>query len=105
MCCNKGRESVTKRYKDIIETDYYRYNKGKLVEIFGQALAFEKRVLDNEDYEGLAELCNLNSLDFEGKKGLKLKLNSSVNGEVELTFNVKETMSVPKISYFSARIR
>ena len=41
---------------------------------------------------------NLNSLDFEGKKGLKLKLNSSVNGKVELTFNVKETTSVPKIA-------
>ena len=26
---------------------------------------------------------NLNSLDFEGKKGLKLKLNSSVNGKIE----------------------
>ena len=41
---------------------------------------------------------NLNSLDFEGKKGLKLKLNSSVNGKIELTFNVKETTSVPKIA-------
>ena len=39
---------------------------------------------------------NLNSVDFEGKKGLKLKLNSAVNDEVEITFNIKETMSVPK---------
>ena len=39
---------------------------------------------------------NLNSLDFEGKKGLKLKLNSAVNNEVEITFNIKETMSVPE---------
>jgi adenine-specific DNA methylase len=67
LCCNKGEESVTKRYKDIIETDYYRYNKGKLVEIFGQALTLEKRVLDNEDYEGLAELCNLN-LYYDGSE-------------------------------------
>lgn len=39
---------------------------------------------------------NLNSVDFEGKKGLKLKLNSAVNDEVEITFNIKETMSVPE---------
>lgn len=39
---------------------------------------------------------NLNPLDFEGKKGLKLKLNSAINGEVEITFNVKETMPVPE---------
>lgn len=41
---------------------------------------------------------NLNSLNFEGKKGLKLKLNSSVNGEVELAFNVKEVVFEPKIA-------
>lgn len=39
---------------------------------------------------------NLNTIDFEGKKGLKLKLNSAVNGEVEITFNIKETMSEGK---------
>lgn len=39
---------------------------------------------------------NLNSIDFEGRKGLKLKLNTAVNDEVEITFNVKETMSVQK---------
>ena len=41
---------------------------------------------------------NLNSVDFEGKKGLKLKLNSAVNDEVEITFNIKETMSVPVLN-------
>lgn len=38
----------------------------------------------------------MNTIDFEGKKGLKLKLNSAVNGEVEITFNIKETMSEGK---------
>lgn len=32
---------------------------------------------------------NLNSLDFTGKKGIKLKLNSAVNGEVEVVLDVK----------------
>jgi hypothetical protein len=30
------------------------------------------------------------NLDAEAIKGVKLKLNSEVNGEVELTFNKKE---------------
>lgn len=35
---------------------------------------------------------NLNSLDFtSGTKGIKLKLNSEVNGEVELVFDLKDT--------------
>lgn len=49
-----------------------------------------------EDGEMKAVSFNLNSVDFEGKKGLKLKLNSAVNDEVEITFNIKETMSVPE---------
>ena len=32
---------------------------------------------------------NLNSLDMEGKKGIKLKLNSAVNGEVEIVLDIK----------------
>lgn len=39
---------------------------------------------------------NLNTLDFEGKKGLKLKLNLAASGETEVTFNIKETMSIPE---------
>ena len=33
---------------------------------------------------------NLNSLDLTGKKGIKVKLNSVENGEVEVVFDVKE---------------
>ena len=38
----------------------------------------------------------MNSIDFEGKKGLKLKLNSAVNDEVDITFNIKDTMAAPE---------
>lgn len=40
---------------------------------------------------------NLNSLDFEGKKGIKVKLNSSVNGEVEVKFDFKESTPEPDV--------
>ena len=33
---------------------------------------------------------NLNSLDLTGKKGIKVKLNSVENGEIEVVFDVKE---------------
>lgn len=36
---------------------------------------------------------NLNSLDITSAKGIKLKLNSEVNGEVELTFDLKDSGS------------
>lgn len=39
---------------------------------------------------------NLNSLNFEGKKGLKLKLNSETNGEVELKFDLGEPTPAPE---------
>ena len=32
----------------------------------------------------------MNSLDLTGKKGIKVKLNSVENGEVEVVFDVKE---------------
>lgn len=42
---------------------------------------------------------NLNSLDIEeGTKGIKLKLNSAVNGERELTFDLKETTPSEEVS-------
>lgn len=67
LCCNKGNASTTKRYEDIINYDYYKYNKEKLAEIFRQALRVEKSILDNYDYEKLAELCNLN-LYYDGSE-------------------------------------
>lgn len=46
--------------------------------------------------KGLASF-NLNTVDFTGKKGLKLKLNSAISGETEeITFNLNERMSLPE---------
>lgn len=40
---------------------------------------------------------NLRSIDFTGKKGLKLKYNSAISGETEeVTFDIKEKMSLPE---------
>lgn len=40
---------------------------------------------------------NLNTIDFAGKKGLKLKLNSAISGETEeVTFDFKKKSSIPE---------
>lgn len=40
---------------------------------------------------------NLNGVDFAGKKGLKLKVNSAISGEVEeVTFDLKGEMPIPE---------
>lgn len=40
---------------------------------------------------------NLNTIDFAGKKGLKLKLNSAISGETEeVTFDLREKSSIPE---------
>lgn len=40
---------------------------------------------------------NLNTIDFAGKKGLKLKVNSAISGETEeVTFDIKREMPIPE---------
>lgn len=57
----------------------------------------ELRYNDYDDLTGYREWgavsYNLNSLDMADAKGIKLKLNSEVNGEVELAFDLKDSGS------------
>lgn len=53
-------------YTDLIDSEAYVNNKKVLTKIFEQPLAYEKSVLENEDYEGLAELCEC-GVFYDGK--------------------------------------
>lgn len=69
--------TITPNYKDLIESQYYKNNYRKLSKLFSKALAYEKNILETEDYEGLMFLCEMNlcydgSLVEESKK-LKIK--------------------------------
>lgn len=50
----------TPNYEEIISSKYYKGNYSQLSNIFADALAYEKRILESEDYEGLRFLRELN---------------------------------------------
>ncbi|MFQ9922027.1 MAG: DNA adenine methylase [Beduini sp.] len=51
----------------IYESIYYKQNKIFLQDLFSDALRYEQKILDSTDYEGLAELCELN-LYYDGSE-------------------------------------
>lgn len=64
---NRDNCKDMKTYQDIINTDFYIDNKNKLESIFGQALEYERSILECDDYDKLAELCELN-LFYDGSE-------------------------------------
>lgn len=64
---NRDNCEDMKTYQDIINTDFYIDNKNKLESIFGQALEYERSILECDDYDKLAELCELN-LFYDGSE-------------------------------------
>ncbi len=57
--------SITPGYNELVNSIYYKENYQKLVDIFGKALTYEQKVLEQKDYEGLSELCEIN-LCYDG---------------------------------------
>lgn len=54
---NISKEKKIKTYTDLIESEAYATNKKKLTNLFGEPLSYEKKILELEDYNALAELC------------------------------------------------
>lgn len=74
-----GRTIVNNNFDihSIFESEFYQKNKTYLQKLFGDALRYEKKILDNTDYLALAELCELNLFydgsEIESKKIEKAK--------------------------------
>lgn len=85
---DNGKQLFT--YHDVINTDYYKSNKEKLYSIFETAVKYEKDVLDTLDYNGLAELCELN-LYYDGTEipEEKKTIASKIFGEAMQYFSIE----------------
>lgn len=71
-----GRSADTKipDINCIFESEEYKNNKYYLQNLFTDALKHEREILDNTDYEALAELCELN-LFYDGSEVEDKKIN------------------------------
>lgn len=54
---NISKDNKIRTYADLIESEAYATNKRKLITLFGEPLSYERKILDSEDYNALAELC------------------------------------------------
>ncbi len=77
------KTSIT--YDDLIRASSYKKNKSTLQRLFKDILDFEEKVLENEDYDKLAFLCesevfyNGQNIDDTKKKAIKAAFGDSLN--------------------------